>query len=413
MALTKLAPKCIALLVKHFGHDINSKDALGDTFLHRLIRFGSQVSKYRKGKVVKTARALLECGIDTSAVNIDGFSALMLSAALESNLFPLLVMSDKVGPNIQTEGGTALLYAARLGDARYVEMLLEREDILPEIGLPSGFCPLHEAACQGRAEIAELLLADPKRAKRIADCEDRNGVTPLSAAARSGHLKIVKMLVETGFVEVDHPDANGRTPLSNAAECAAWNYNALLDIIKKRDYTGIVAFLCNQEGVDINRRDIAGCTPLDWAFESLSRRKQSVGRASNGKDLHPPLESANTKIVRDETNGRVSPGLELQLLNSSCLELELRSRTKIVGILISHGSFLTPEGPPSSNERDFWDGCELESGRHYWPRTESERSDSDFLGSEFSLSDAESTTSKAPPEGPEPSSVEEEDNNTT
>ena len=409
MAVTELAPKCISLLVKHFGHDINYKDALGDTFLHRLVRFGSQD---REDRVVETAGTLLECGIDTSVINSNGFSALMLAAVLESDLFPVLVMSDKVDPNIQTEQGTALLCAAKVSDSQDVEILLARKDILPEIGLPSGFSPMHAAACEWRDDVAELLLADRKRAKRIADCEDRNGVTPLSVAARLGQLNIVKMLVETGLVEVDHPDANGRTPLSNAAECDAWDDEESLDQFKRCDYVGVITFLCSQEGVDANQRDIAGCTPLDWAFESLSRRKQSVGRASNGED-HPPLESVNTGIVRDETNGRVSPGLGLQSLSSnSCLELELHSRTKIIGILISHGSFLTPGGPPRSNETDFWDGCELESDRHICPGTESERLDSDFLPpspSEFSLSDTESTTSKAPPEDPEPSAVEVKD----
>ena len=50
------------------------------------------------------------------------------------------------------------------------------------------------------------------------DLQDSYGRTPLSWAARGGHEAVVKLLLETGKVDVESKDEYGQTPLSLAAE---------------------------------------------------------------------------------------------------------------------------------------------------------------------------------------------------
>ena len=50
------------------------------------------------------------------------------------------------------------------------------------------------------------------------DWKDKDGRPPLSWATEKGHEAIVKLLLETGKVDVDWKDKDGRTPLSWATE---------------------------------------------------------------------------------------------------------------------------------------------------------------------------------------------------
>ena len=50
------------------------------------------------------------------------------------------------------------------------------------------------------------------------DCKDNCEWTPLHYAARSGHLEIVKTLIEKGKVNIDTINSNGNTALHLAAK---------------------------------------------------------------------------------------------------------------------------------------------------------------------------------------------------
>lgn len=83
------------------------------------------------------------------------------------------------------------------------------------------------------------------------DRPDSLGWTSLSAAARYGHEKVVKMLLERD-VNPDKPDNLGWTPLSHAAQLGR---------------EGVVKILLGWDDVNPQNLDKDGKTPLDRAAE--------------------------------------------------------------------------------------------------------------------------------------------------
>ena len=85
----------------------------------------------------------------------------------------------------------------------------------------AGVSALIGAAHTGNAEVARLLL-DVGGA--TVDLPNRAGSAPLAIAAGSGHLAVVKLLLERG-AEVNHCRKNGATALVDAA---TWGHEATM-----------------------------------------------------------------------------------------------------------------------------------------------------------------------------------------
>lgn len=92
-----------------------------------------------------------------------------------------------------SDGSSALLYAAYLGDLELTEQLLDK-GADPGLANEYGAFPLSEAAMQGSAEVVRLLLehgADPNQG-------NLEGETALMVAARAGNLAVASLLLEHG-----------------------------------------------------------------------------------------------------------------------------------------------------------------------------------------------------------------------
>ena len=140
---------------------------------------------------------------------------------------------------------------ARDGLLSLTGMLLvgKRSDsnISPDSKDSYGQTPLLLAAGNGHEAIVKLLL---NTGKVDVDSKDRFGRTPLSLAARNGHEAILKLLLDTGKVDADSRDEDGRTPPSLAA---------------RNGHEVIVKLLLNSGKVDADSKDRFGRTALSLA----------------------------------------------------------------------------------------------------------------------------------------------------
>ena len=149
-----------------------------------------------------------------------------------------------------------------------------------------GKTPLCFFASNGNEAVVKLLL---DTGKVDVDSKDYRGQTPLSWAAENGHEGIVKLLLDTGKVDVDSKNSHGgRTPLSWAAE---------------KGHEGIVKLLLDTGKVDVDSKNShVGRTPLWWAaekgHEGIVKLLLDTGKADvDSKDSHDqtPLSWAAEK----------------------------------------------------------------------------------------------------------------------
>lgn len=160
---------------------------------------------------------------------------------------------------------TPLHLAASLGHSQIVKMLLERDDILPDLEDNGYRTPLSYAAGNGHVFIVKLFLQQNSVKPDSKDYYER---TPLSYAAENGHLVVVETLLQQDCVEADscswdtdasgryRPDAGDRSPLSFAAE---------------NGHLAIVKLLAQREDVDINWDDDNNRSPISWAAKNGHR----------------------------------------------------------------------------------------------------------------------------------------------
>jgi len=207
---------------------------------------------------------------------------------------------------------------------------------------------LIEAALRGQVETVRFLLengADPNIAGKFAD------QTALLAAARHGYAEVVDLLLEHGadFSAVDHPSK------FNAMEYAIYNENAAIvgslfdagarPTFRRLSFNGeggaaareIVRLLI-EHGVDINKKDDWGRTPLMWAAESASLETVQF-LIDSGADVN---------IVSGKNMNGVSS-------NETALQLAIRAkRNDVVALLLRYGAQEKPSFVGRVKKRIGW-----------------------------------------------------------
>ena len=143
------------------------------------------------------------------------------------------------------------------------------------------FSGLHCASFFG---IVELVAVSMNAESCEVDQQDCVGRTPLSWAARDGHIVVVKMLLERKNVDPNQPDKYDRTPLGWAAVMGHEGVVKLLleqsnvdpdrpekdgdgplGLAASTGHEGVVQLLLERGDVDPNRPNKNDQTPLGWA----------------------------------------------------------------------------------------------------------------------------------------------------
>ncbi|XP_054847555.1 inversin [Eublepharis macularius] len=304
-------PKCLALLLKYMAPgEIDTQDKNKQTALHwsayynnpehvkLLIKHDSNIgipdvegkiplhwaANHKDPSAVHTVRCILDAAPTESLLNwqdYEGRTPLHFAVA-DGNVAVVDLLTSYEGCNVTSYDNlfrTPLHWAALLGHAQIVHLLLERNKSGTIPSDSQGATPLHYAAQSNFAETVEAFLKHPS-VRDDSDLEgrtsfmwaagkgsndviwtilnlksdidinmaDKYGGTALHAAALSGHVSTVQLLLEHD-AQVDATDVMKHTPLFRA--CEMGHKEVIQTLIKG--------------GARVDLVDQDGHSPLHWA----------------------------------------------------------------------------------------------------------------------------------------------------
>lgn len=237
----------VSLLLSHPKHvtDVNLADKGGSS---PLIWAASTNSSHAIVKLLSNDR------IQPNQVDHRGRSALLWAAIESHNEAARALIND---PRVEIEakdsdGRTPLIYASKAGNDTLVTLLLKSKRTNALSRDRNGRHSISWAAGQSREKVLRILLVcEQKTAAKLVDAEDVDGWTPLAWTLDApGYPKNASLLLQSGFVNVNHKDQSGLSLLSLAVA-----YRQL----------GIVMMLARAKGINLNSTSKAGRTPLSYA----------------------------------------------------------------------------------------------------------------------------------------------------
>jgi len=281
------------------GGDPNLRMVNGQTLLHAATH----------GGWLEIVKLLIAHGADVNACSIETpYHTYPVQIAVYNGLLDILDLLVTHGADItvETEDGCTLIHLAVFGySSEVVQYLLEREADI-EIPAKSGVTPLCSATMHSYREITELLL----RVGANPNAEYCGTFTPLT---QNRDPDITRLLIAYG-AEVNFLCSNGRTPLFEVGSIEAFEvmmeHGARLDVIDNAGNTLLhraaemsdndtngktheivyhtlpesmrIAALFVAQGLDINRRNHEGLTPLAIAIAEDNEEMATFLRSHGG-----------------------------------------------------------------------------------------------------------------------------------
>ena len=290
MAAYKGRVEIVQVLINH-GANTMLEDEEGETALHILSRGGYDSQE----QGVRTARLLLERGVDVNARDKDGFTSLHEAALHGMAEVAQVLLDHGANAKLETEEGETALHIVSRGKYNSQEQGVSIVRLLLDRGVDvnardkDSFTSLHETALYGMVEVARVLLDHGANAK----LETEEGETALHIVSRGKYdsqeqgVSTARLLLERG-VDVNARRKDSSTSLHAVAlygmvEVARvlLNHGAnvtleteegetALHIVSRGKYDsqeqGVsIAQLLLERGVDVDARDKNSFTSLHKA----------------------------------------------------------------------------------------------------------------------------------------------------
>lgn len=351
------------------GADTQMFDAIreGDTAkLQALLKSGADPNQrhetsatalmYAAGfSTVVCLRILLDAGAEVNGAGNNGATALIWATADTVKVRVLLEHGAAV--NAQTKGGaTALLTAARRGNTDAIRLLIAKGADpkasanngaeLVRIAYLSNSPGLRKLLTDAGVEMKEraqlgrmpaTLLANAARVREFLDKGGELGPFPiLGAAATSGHLEAMRLLLDRGISPLQK-DTGDRTVLMMAAAAFPPNPSAVRFVLEL--------------GGDLQARDKAGRTALDWALTQGETEVATLLRTAGAKPglspTPPPNAVEKPRTAREalvKTMTTLEPLSPLFYQKGGCFSCHNNSLPEAaMNIAITHGIAVNPE----------------------------------------------------------------------
>eukprot|EP01083_Nonionella_stella_P267936 905430_1 len=252
-------------------------------------------------------------GANPNVSRLDGKSPLWVAASQGNSRCVKLLINYGADVNkaatekgVEDEGTTPLYVACQIGKKACVDLLLSTNLVFINEGLLNGRSPLLIACGLDHDEIVEMLIDHSNRMSvqgikhgtlDVNQC-DIEGLTPLLAAAREGHTKIVTILLR------NEADVNA---------CGKEGVTSLM-VSSQQGHVDVVRVLLSHPSIDIDHQDVQGTTalmaacftnqlevvevllnPRNQLFETDNEKKQTKSRkgANPNLTMHAPCEGVS------------------------------------------------------------------------------------------------------------------------
>mmetsp|Transcript_7530 Transcript_7530/g.10623 ORF Transcript_7530/g.10623 Transcript_7530/m.10623 type:complete len:343 (+) Transcript_7530:2-1030(+) len=215
---------------------------------------------------------LISCKADVNRANRWGLTALQIAAQRNHiRCARLLIEEGNAKMGFPSHGLNALMLASEEGNLEMVRFLVREKNFSVHLQtLVERTSALVMAASNGHVGVMQELL----EAEASVNIGDRNGLTPLMAAATGNHFEAVKCLVEDWGAQVDQGDAFERTALAWACgqPKAGSRDHMRTATYDPNENEKVVRFLILEAKANPNSVDRTGLTPIMSAVSHENTR---------------------------------------------------------------------------------------------------------------------------------------------